>query len=124
MSDPARAHADLLSFLAASKPPRLALDPDPDDFIASAVHVMDVIAACKDYLCALVRHAEENESGASIADADLIGAVDAHLADLAGDIAGRFDAVAERMIDERYGSATRQRHYSRRIAAGGLDLHK
>jgi hypothetical protein len=124
LPDPARAHADLLSFLAASKPPRIAPDPDPDDFIASATHVVQVIAACKDYLFALVRHAEESEQGASIAEADLIGAVDAHLADLAGDIAGRFDAVAERMIDERYGSATRQRHYSRRIPLGWVELRK
>ncbi len=119
MPDLARAHADLLARLVASQPPRIALHPEPEHFSACARHVEHVIGACQGYLHALVDCAGENEQGSLIADADLIGSIEAHLSDLAGETAGTLDRVAEQMISERYGSAGARRHFNRRLATRG-----
>jgi hypothetical protein len=110
LADPAGAHADLLVRLAASKPPRIALRPKPEDFADCARHVEDVIEACKAYLIGLIGYADENEQGSSIAKADVIGSIEAHLSDLAGEMSGTLDRLANRMIDEASGGNARRHH--------------
>jgi hypothetical protein len=71
-----------------------------------------VINACKAYLIGLVGYADENEQGSSIAEADLIGSIEAHFSDLAGETAGTLDRLADRMISEAYAAgARRHRQY-------------
>jgi hypothetical protein len=114
MPDITQARNDFIAGIAASKPHKIALDPDPEDFSVRAKHVEHVIDACKSYLTALVADAADNEPGSSIADADLVGTIDAHLCDLAGDITGTLEKVAERIASERYGDAAPMPHYNRR----------
>ena len=90
--------------------PRIAFRPKPEDFAGCARHSEDVIDACKAYLIELIGYADENEQGSSIAEADMIGSIEAHLSDLAGEMSGTLDRLANRMIDEASGGNARRHH--------------
>ena len=116
MPDVLQAHNDLIAQFAARKPHRIVLDPDPEDFLRRARDLDDALSACLRYLVALIADAGSHEPGAAIRDADLIGTLEGQFCDLAGDIVGTLETVAERIADERYGDAWPAPRYARRRA--------
>jgi hypothetical protein len=66
-----------------------------------------VLSGAKEALTRIVREAAENDPTALVQDAGLIATIDAHLSDLAGDIAGTLNQVAERLLEDRYDGLAR-----------------
>jgi hypothetical protein len=115
MPDVLQAHNDLVAHFAARKPHRIVLDPDPEDYLRRARDIDDALSACRSYLVVLIADAGDHEPGAVIREADLIGTLEGQFADLAGDVVGRLETVAERIADTRYGDAwPAPRHAGRR----------
>ena len=110
----AKAHADFVMAIAARKPIPIALEPEPEDYTARAVLCEELIDRVKVHLSALVEEAAENDAGLIIREARLTQSIDAHLGDLAGDITGTLEQVAERLREERYDGCSRGPFYRRR----------
>jgi hypothetical protein len=92
----------------------MPLEPAPADFTQHAVHAELVLSLVREYLTKMVQDAAENDSSNIIRDTELVRSIDAHLSDLAGDIAGTLNMVAEQLTDDRYGVSTRGPFYRRR----------
>ncbi|HLH96320.1 MAG TPA: hypothetical protein VKW08_14495 [Xanthobacteraceae bacterium] len=110
----AKAHADFVMALAARKPCPFTLEPAPEDFTARAVLCEELIDRVRTHLSALVEEAAENDAAQLIREARLTQSIDAYLGDLAGDITGTLEHVAERLREERYDGCPRGPFYRRR----------
>jgi hypothetical protein len=109
-----QSHADLVARIAAAAVPPIAIYPFPEDFTRRGLTATLILSAVKEHLTAMVTEAQQHDAGNSIKDAELIETIDAHLSDLAGDIAGAFNAAAERVIEDRYDGCARGPMYRRR----------
>jgi hypothetical protein len=88
--------------------------PSPEDFTRLATLAELVLSGAKEALTRIVREAAENDPTALLQDANLVATIDAHLSDLAGDVAGTLNQVAERLLEERYDGAPRGPMFRRR----------
>lgn len=102
-----QSHADLVARIASASVPPIAVYPSPDDFARRALIVDLLLSAVKEHLTAMVTDAAENDHTNIMRDADLVRTIDAHLSDLAGDISGTLNQVAERLLDDRYDGCAR-----------------
>jgi hypothetical protein len=109
-----RSHAALVAAIAHAAVPPLPLEPSPGDFAARGLAATTMLSSVKEYLRQLVDDATENDPTTIMRDAELIESIDAHLSDLASDIAGTFAKVAERIVEGRYGSCPRGPMYRHR----------
>jgi hypothetical protein len=82
--------------------PPIPVYPSPEDFTRLATLAELVLSGAKEALTRIVREAAENDPTAIMQHADLVATIDAHLSDLAGDIAGTLNQVAERLLEDRY----------------------
>jgi hypothetical protein len=96
--------------------PPLAIEPAPEDFSLRAVRIQLVLSRVRDFLTSTVADALANDPSGTIADAELLDTIDAHLADLSGEVAGAFNQVTERLIDARYDGCAPGPFYRRRRA--------
>ena len=110
----AKAHADFIMALAARKPCPFALEPAPEDFTARAVLCEELIDRMKTHLSALVEEAAQNDAAQLIREARVAQSIDACLGDLAGDITGALEQVAEHLREARYDGCPRGPFYRRR----------
>lgn len=92
----------------------IAIYPEPADFTIRAVWVELYLSAVRDTLTKLVTEAAEHDSSNIIRDAELVRTIDAHLSDLAGDISGTLNQVAERIVEDRYEGCARGPFYRAR----------
>lgn len=102
-----QSHVDLVARIASASLPPMPLEPHPDDFARRALLAGLVLSAVKEHLTRMVTEAAENDHTNIMRDADLVATIDAHLSDLAGDIAGTLNKVAERLIEDRYDGCSR-----------------
>jgi hypothetical protein len=94
--------------------PPIPVYPSPEDFTRLATLAELVLSGAKEALTRIVREAAENDPTALLQDANLVATIDAHLSDLAGDVAGTLNQVAERLLEERYDGAPRGPMFRRR----------
>jgi hypothetical protein len=104
----------LTAILASATVAPISICPEPADFTRRALLAELILSAVKEHLTKLVEEAAHNDPSTIMRDADLVRTIDAHLSDLAGDIAGTLNQVAERLIDERYDGCPRGPMYRRR----------
>lgn len=97
-----QSHADLVARIAGASVQPIPLEPAPEDFTRRALVAELVLSAVKAHLTKLVEDVANNDPSSIMRDADLVRSIDAHLSDLAGDIAGTLNQVAERLIEDRY----------------------
>jgi hypothetical protein len=94
--------------------PPIPVYPSPEDFTRRATMAELVLSGAREVLTRIVREAAENDPTAIMQDAGLIATIDAHLSDLAGDIAGTLNQVAERLLEDRYEGRPRGPMFRRR----------
>lgn len=102
-----QSHANLVARIASATVPPIAVYPSPDDFARRALLAELVLSAVKEHLTKLVEDAAYSDPSSIMKDADLVRSIDAHLSDLAGDIAGTLNQVAERLVEDRYEGCSR-----------------
>jgi hypothetical protein len=94
--------------------PPIPVYPSPEDFTRRATLAELVLSGAKEALTKIVREAAENDPTAIMQHADLVATIDAHLSDLAGDISGTLNQIAERLLEDRYDGAPRGPMFRRR----------
>jgi hypothetical protein len=94
--------------------PPIPAYPSPEDFTRRATMAELVLSGAREVLTKIVREAAENDPTAIMQHADLVATIDAHLSDLAGDIAGTLNQVAERLLEDRYDGLPRGPMFRRR----------
>lgn len=94
--------------------PPIPVTPDPTDFTSRAVWAELKISILRAELIAAVMEVEQHDNTNTVRDAELVRSIDAHLSDLAGDVGGTFNKVAQNLIDDRYGGCARGPFYRTR----------